>query len=101
MGQIPFSLFVFADFAIFDDAPNIRLHGRPVKMTRQRGKNFGVGDVLQVVVVLRDENVAERGRDENARREVGGFEHSETIAVSDRVRVEGVQEVEGGGNRRG
>jgi hypothetical protein len=54
-------------------------------MTRQRGKHFRVRDVLQVVVVLGDENVAERGRDENARREVGGFEHGETIEVSERV----------------
>jgi hypothetical protein len=64
------------------------------------------------MVVLRDENVAEGGRDENARQKVGGLEHCETIAVGKRVRVERGQEVnfrelclspfvECGGNRRG
>jgi hypothetical protein len=64
------------------------------------------------VVVLGDESVAKRRRDENARREVGGFEYVKTTAVSERVGVEegqklGFQElclapfVEGGGNRGG
>ena len=81
-------------------------------MTRQRGEDFGVGHVLEVCVVLRDESVAEGGRDENARRKVGGFEDCQAISVSERVWVQRGQEigfgelgafpfVERGGNMRG
>jgi hypothetical protein len=34
-----------------------------------------MGDVLEVVVVLSYELTLERGRDENARGEIGGFEN--------------------------
>ncbi len=50
-------------------------------------------DVLQVVVVSGDENVAKRGRDENARRKIGGFEDGETVAIRELVRVEEGQKV--------
>ena len=81
-------------------------------MARQRGENFGVGYVLEIVVVLRDESVAKGRRDKNARREVSGFEDCQAIAVGERVGVERGQEigfrelgafpfVERGGNRRG
>ena len=48
-------------------------------MAGQRGKDFGMGDVLKVVVVLSDELALERGWDNDARGEIGGFENGEAI----------------------
>ena len=62
-------------------------------MTRQRGKHFGVRDVLQIVVVACDESVVERGWDENAGRKIGGFENGETVASSEGGRVDESQEI--------
>ncbi len=81
-------------------------------MPGERGENFRVRDVLEVVMVLGDESIAERRGDENAGREVGGFENREAIAIGERVGVETGQKisfeflrlfpcVEGGGNERG
>ena len=81
-------------------------------MACERGENFGVRHVLQVVVVLGDEGVAERGWDENAGREIGGLEDRETRTIGERTGIEIGEKigfkflrlspfVESGGERRG
>ena len=47
-----------------------------------------MGDVLKVVVVLSDELALERGWDDDARGEIGGFENGEAIYGSERVGVQ-------------
>ncbi len=56
-------------------------------MACERGANFGVRHVLQVVVMLSDESIAERGWDKNAGREVGGLENRKTGAVGERIGI--------------
>jgi hypothetical protein len=50
-------------------------------MARERGKHFRVRDVLEIVMVLGDEDIAERGWDKNAGQEVSRFEDRETVAI--------------------
>ena len=57
-------------------------------MASQRGKDFGVGDMLKVVMVLSDKLALERGWDENARGKVGGLEDGEAIDGGKGVWVE-------------
>jgi hypothetical protein len=57
----------------------------------ERDKNFRVGDVLKVGVVLADELGSKRRGYKNARREVGAFIDGEAIAESERVGVEGLK----------
>ncbi len=57
-------------------------------MACERGEDFGVRHVLQVVVVLGDESIADRGWDKNAGREVGGLENRKAGAVGERVGIE-------------
>jgi hypothetical protein len=71
---LPTALAVSIEIAVVDDAANVRFHGGPEVIAGQRGEHFGVGDVLEVDVVLSDERLTERGWDENARRKVGVFE---------------------------
>jgi hypothetical protein len=51
-------------------------------MPGQRGKNFGVGYMSEVGVMLADEGVAERWWDEDARGEGRILENGEAIAES-------------------
>ncbi len=44
--------------------------------------------MLEIIAVLVDELVAERGRRENARGKVGGFVDSKAVDRRERVRVE-------------
>ena len=44
-------------------------------MASQRGKDFGVGDMLKVVMVLADKLALKRGWDENACGKIGGLEN--------------------------
>ncbi len=86
--------------------------GQSEIVASQRGEYFGVGYVLEIVVVLRDKSVAKGRQDKNARRKVGGFEDGQAIAGGERVGVKRGQEiwfgdlgvfpfVERGENRRG
>ncbi len=59
----------------------------------QGGKDFGVGYVLEVGVVLTDELCLVRGWDQNARGEVGGFENGEAVDGRERVGVQGLKEI--------
>jgi hypothetical protein len=52
-----------------------------------------MGDVLEVGVVLRDELLAKRQRDKNARREISVFVDSEIVAPGERVRIESLEKV--------
>ncbi len=62
-------------------------------MAGQRGKNLGMGDVLEVGVMLADEWVAERGGDEDAGWEGRILADGEAIAESERVGVESLEKV--------
>ena len=64
-------------------------------MASQRGKDFGMGYVLKVVVVLSDELALERGWDKDARGEIGGFENGEAIYGSERVGVQVLEKSRG------
>ena len=57
-------------------------------MASQGGKDFGMGYVLKVVVVLSVELALERGWDDDARGEIGGLEDGETVDVGERVGVQ-------------
>jgi hypothetical protein len=59
----------------------------------ERGKNFRVGDVLKVGVVLADELGSKRRGHEDAGREVRIFIHSEAIAEGERFGVEGLKKI--------
>ena len=67
------------DFAILKETAYVGFHGRPVVVPGQRGKNFRVGDVLEVGVVLADEGFTERRGYQNERREVVIFVEREAI----------------------
>jgi hypothetical protein len=49
--------------------------------------------VLEVGVVLADELIAKRRRNQDARREVSVFVDGETVAMSERVRIKGLKKV--------
>ncbi len=64
-------------------------------MASQRGKDFGMGDMLKVVVVLSDELALERGWDDDARGDIGGLEDGEAIDGSERVGVQFLEKSRG------
>ena len=89
MGQSTLTLFVFAQFAVRTNTADIGLHRGPEVVAGQRGKNFGVRDVLEVVVVLANESVAKGWWDEDTGREIGVLVDGKAVAGSKGGGVQG------------
>ncbi len=89
VGQSTLTLLVFTQFAVRTNTANIGLHGGPKVVAGQRGENFGVRDVLEVVVVLADECVAKGWWDEDTGREIGVLVDGKAVAGSKGVGVQG------------
>ncbi len=65
--------------AVVDETPDVGLHGRPKVVACEGGEHFGVGDVLEVGVVLASEGFAEGGRNDDSRWEIEILVERESI----------------------
>ena len=59
VGEAAFTPFVFAHSAILEPATNVGAHGWPEVVAGERGMDLGVGNVVEVGVVLASEGFAE------------------------------------------
>ncbi len=72
-------------------APDVSLHGGPVVVASKKDEDFGVGDVLEVGVILANEVGLKRSGYHNARREISILVDGETVTERERGRVQGFE----------
>ena len=94
--ETAFTLFVFAFSAIREPATNVGAHSGPKIVPGERGMYFGVGEMVEVGVVLASEGFAESSGDDDARGEVRVAEDVKTITVGEGIGVDGGKAVGGG-----
>ena len=94
--ETAFTLFVFAFSAIREPATNVGAHSGPKIVPGERGMYFGVGEMVEVGVVLASEGFAERSGNDDARGEVRIAKDVKTVTVGEGIRIDGGEAVGGG-----
>ena len=94
--ETTFTLFIFAFSAIRKPATNVGAHRWPEIVPGERGMYFGVGEAVEVGVVLASEGFAESSGNDDARGEVRVAKDVKAITVGEGIRVDGVKAVRGG-----
>ncbi len=88
VSEASLALFIFAFRAVFQPLTNIGSHRWPKIVPGHRGINFGVGEVVEIGVVLAGKGFAESGRNDDAGREIGVTVNVKAIAGGNGVRIE-------------
>ena len=96
VGEASFTPLVFAHSAIFEPATNVGAHGWPEVVAGERGMNLGVGDVVEVGVVLASEGFAEIVGNDYAGGKIGVAVDVKAIARGDRSGIKRCDAIEVG-----
>jgi hypothetical protein len=89
VSETSFTLLIFAFSTICEPATNVGAHRGPEIVPGKRGMHLGVGEVVEVGVVLASERFAEGGGNHDARGEVWIAEDVKTITRGEGIRVDG------------
>ncbi len=94
--ETAFTLLILAFSAIREPATNVGAHGWPEIVPGERGMYFGVGEVVEVGVVLASEWFAESGENDDARGEVRIAKDVKAITIGEGIRIDGGKAIGGG-----
>ena len=96
MSKTALTFLVFAFSAIREPATDVGAHRGPEIVPGERGMYFGVGEVVEVGVVLASEGFAESSGNDDARGEVRIAKDVKTITIGEGIRIDGGKAIGGG-----